>query len=397
MQVEDLLGLFSAYRQTPKGYLVACPIHSDKTPSVLITNGYYKDKPTIRIKCFAGCASSSIRAWIKEHHGMPNFIPEKVTSSTETPKGTFDKVYSYCDVKGNLKHQVVRFRNPKSFAQRHKSDGKWVYNMEGVERVLYRLKELKAAYEKNPDCHVFVVAGEKDVETLNSLGFVATTNCGGENSQWLDSYTEEVKGRNVILVPDNDIPGYQHVVKIASKIINEVKTLRIMPLPVEEEHEDVSDYVEKYGGTANDIKVLVTRTPNVKSLGVEYITKKYRYGTPVSEPIAPVKVKPQVDTDDTYDGDDLFDESDLEDDEPASENKSTNFVKAEFEFSDAINSVLNDAVALSDRVDISTIGLCKLCKGTGYQVYVDKIGQYLKALPSGDNLELEYCSACKKA
>jgi hypothetical protein len=51
-----------------------------------------------------------------------------------------------------------------------------VWNTHGVERVLYRLPELKAAVGKE---RVYIVEGEKDADAIRAVGGVATTNEGG--------------------------------------------------------------------------------------------------------------------------------------------------------------------------------------------------------------------------
>ena len=81
---------------------------------------------------------------------------------------------------GEFLFQVVRYE-PKTFRQRRrvvKMDGtsagiSWEYNIKGISRVLYRLPKVAAAEQ------VLVVEGEKDVESLEGLGFVATCNPGG--------------------------------------------------------------------------------------------------------------------------------------------------------------------------------------------------------------------------
>jgi len=84
--------------------------------------------------------------------------------------------YSYRDQDGVLLSQVLRFE-PRRFSQRRPDgDGGWISNLDGVARVLYRYPELLAA---NPDRWVYVVEGEKDVESLAKAGLLATTNPGG--------------------------------------------------------------------------------------------------------------------------------------------------------------------------------------------------------------------------
>ena len=88
-----------------------------------------------------------------------------------------------------------------------------------------------------PSC--FVVEGERDAESLRSYGFVATTNAGGAKAPWLSSYTQTLTGREVILIPDNDDPGRQRVLKIARALLGHAA--RIIILEIEGAH-DVSDW-----------------------------------------------------------------------------------------------------------------------------------------------------------
>jgi putative DNA primase/helicase len=86
---------------------------------------------------------------------------------------------------------------------------------------------------------VFVVEGEKDVDTLYEHGFIATTNAGGANAPWLPQYSESLHGREVIVIPDNDTPGRQRGVKIARALFGCAKRLRTFRL---DDCKDVSDW-----------------------------------------------------------------------------------------------------------------------------------------------------------
>jgi len=112
--------------------------------------------------------------------------------------------------------------------------------------VLYRLPEIKAA-SANGD-RIFIVEGEKDVETLRSLGLCATTNRGGAG-KWRDEYADDLKGAgSVVVIPDNDEPGRKHAQDVAEKLNGKVKDLVILNLPGLGEKEDISDWVA-HGGT----------------------------------------------------------------------------------------------------------------------------------------------------
>jgi hypothetical protein len=140
--------------------------------------------------------------------------------------------YDYTDEHGELLYQTVRFE-PKDFRQRRPGPrGEWIWK-KGRRQVLYRLPEVLEAPI------VFVVEGEKDVETLRSHGFVATTNAGGAKAPWLPAFTDSLRGREVILIPDNDPPGRTRVLTIAHALLGAAARLLILEL---EDGKDVTEW-----------------------------------------------------------------------------------------------------------------------------------------------------------
>jgi hypothetical protein len=141
--------------------------------------------------------------------------------------------YDYTDEAGKLLYQVVRYE-PKDFKQRRPDGyGGWIWR-KGERQVLYRLPEVLEAPI------VFVVEGERDVESLREHGFAATTNAGGAAAPWLPEFTAALRGRDVILVPDNDQPGWQRVAIIARALLHNVARLRVFDLP--DGIQDISDW-----------------------------------------------------------------------------------------------------------------------------------------------------------
>lgn len=146
-----------------------------------------------------------------------------------------EKTYDYTDEHGALIYQVVRLRQPKDFRQRRPdANGGWIWE-KAQRQVLYRLPEVI------PASIVFVVEGEKDAETLCDYGFVATTNAGGAGAAWLPAYTEVLAGKEVILIPDNDAPGRERVVRIAEALVGKVSRLALIELTGAH---DVTDWFE---------------------------------------------------------------------------------------------------------------------------------------------------------
>lgn len=153
------------------------------------------------------------------------------------PKAKLLKTYDYTDENGKLLFQVCRYE-PKDFRQRAPDGaGGWVHKLEGVRRVPYNLPKIPAAD------FVMICEGEKDADTLNALGWVATTNCGGAK-KWEESYTAFFRGKDVAILPDNDKPGGEHRDLLRSHLRNAVKSLRIIEMP--EGIKDVTELFETF-------------------------------------------------------------------------------------------------------------------------------------------------------
>lgn len=149
--------------------------------------------------------------------------------------------YDYVDENGALLYQVVRFV-PKTFRQRHKNAaGEWVWTMEGVRRVPYRLPDVMASDD------VLIVEGEKDADNLSKLRFAATCNVGGAK-KWLDSYSEFLRGKRVMVIPDNDPPGQEHAELVIKSLAGKAKQVFRLEIPAP--HKDVSDFISHHGENA---------------------------------------------------------------------------------------------------------------------------------------------------
>jgi DNA primase len=150
-------------------------------------------------------------------------------------------VYDYTDAQGELLiYQVVRKEwtedgeRCKTFRQRRPNPdkpGEWIWNLEGVEHGLYRLPELR---ESGADEIVFLPEGEKDVETLIGFGLVATTNSGGAKN-WRQDHAELLRGRDVVVLVDNDDPGRERGKTIAASLHGVASRVRVLDFS----HEDI--------------------------------------------------------------------------------------------------------------------------------------------------------------
>lgn len=159
--------------------------------------------------------------------------------------GQIAKIYDYQGISGETVFQVVRFE-PKDFRQRRPGlDGEWIWNLEGVDPIPYRLPGImKHRNRKSP---IFIAEGEKDVDTLTSLGVVATCNAGGAG-KWKLEFRKYFYGYPVAIIPDNDEPGKKHALDVARKLDGSAESIKIISLGMDQKKFDVSDWVDMGGG-----------------------------------------------------------------------------------------------------------------------------------------------------
>lgn len=208
-------------RRVGSSWMACCPAHDDRNPSLALRD----DDGKVLVRCHAGCEQRVVIAALKDL----GLWPDRELHYSRSIVATYD----YTDEAGELLYQVVR-TEPKGFFQRHPDGyGGWI-NRKAKRQVLYRLREVREAPI------VFCVEGEKDADTLRSYGFVATTNAGGAQAPWLTGYTESLRGREVILIPDNDPPGRKRVVRIARALLGNVS--RLVVLELEGVAKDVTDW-----------------------------------------------------------------------------------------------------------------------------------------------------------
>ena len=149
--------------------------------------------------------------------------------------------YSYHNPNGIELYQVVRYE-PKDFRQRRRNGGRFVWNLNGVLRVPYRLPELHRGIEQKQP--IIVVEGEKDVDALRQLGFVATTNAGGAQWLWTPEFVAHFRSAIVVVVvADNDTSGREAALSRANALFDVVPVRVIERLPAAPEKGDVSDLI----------------------------------------------------------------------------------------------------------------------------------------------------------
>lgn len=234
-----------------------CPCHDDRRPSLYL---YLGRTGNLIIRCMAGhpqCRLENILAVTGVQMGEL-FSPENRTEGAygsagrrtpAEPKYVEKEVYRYEDEVGKVLYEVVRCE-PKNFFQRRADPTAkpgFVYGLGDVRRVLFRLPTLVDPTRSGEP--VIVCEGEGKVIAIESLGFLATCNVGGAGMGWRTEYSQFLVGRRVVILPDNDEPGYRHAEAIIGSLVRAgAQSVRCCLLPGLPPKGDIVDFLAAGNG-----------------------------------------------------------------------------------------------------------------------------------------------------
>lgn len=230
-------------------HMIRCAVHDDRTASLSIKRGDYGN---VLAYCFAGCDAKEVLEALEVCPSPSRYV---FVSPPTADEMTLESEYSYTNADGKTLATKQRFRLPdggKSFRWRSSTEGL------PVDQSLLPLYNLDVLAGEQQDRLVWVVEGEKDVDTLRSHGLVATCNpegASGAKSAYTESRWSELRNRNVCIIADNDPAGAQHADKVAAVLLPMVKSLVMLsPLPNVGPKGDASDYLTTH--TLEDLKGL---------------------------------------------------------------------------------------------------------------------------------------------
>lgn len=252
-----------------------CPFHDDQG------RHFYANAKTGFFKCQRCNAEGDVFRFFQDRHGV-DFkaalfeLAKRVGLSNGNGNGNGQKrqekggddharpilanktaFYHYKNEQDQYVFTTVRFEEPgkkKTFRQ-------WCYDFErkeydqtikGVRLVPYNLPDVLQANE------IFLVEGEKDVESLRVLGLVGSCNPMGAG-KWKDDYNGHFAGRHVVILEDNDDPGREHGAMVAKALYPVAASVKVVDLPDLPEKGDVSDWIAA-GGTQDALLALADQT-----------------------------------------------------------------------------------------------------------------------------------------
>jgi DNA primase len=208
---------------TPQGkgnVTIRCPFHADNTPSCSV------DPVRRGFHCFGCGAHGQFRELIAKLRGVApgeavGIIGRALGAQVvfRDPDSKAEAIYDYRDANGNLVKQVLRYPGKRFLQRRRDRNGSLIWDTEGVGPILYNLMRVQLA---NTVC---ICEGEKDCDTFNGLslhpasgGDVIATTSGGAES-WHDQLADELRGKRIVLMPDDDEAGARFAENVAASLL----------------------------------------------------------------------------------------------------------------------------------------------------------------------------------
>ena len=279
MNFNEIVNKFNVKHSYKNLVKAVCPCHQDKNASLSLTYDGANQKTLIY--CHAGCDT-------KEILNKVGLTFEDLGSATKSKEenSNIENIYSYVDEKGILVFEKIRFKN-KDFRQRRYVNGYTIWGLSaGVytetypgsnnyspkdrpgtnsiilqeqPKILYNLPKLLNAIKNNYT--VYIVEGEKDVNTMAKLGLVATTapnGAGKGNKKWLDIYSQYFKGASVVILPDNDETGQNFAKEIQYKLKNYAHATKIIVIS-DKPKGDITDWINE-GHNIDEFRNIINST-----------------------------------------------------------------------------------------------------------------------------------------
>ena len=273
-------------------WLASCPVldhgqgNGDRNPSLSVTDSDGK----LLLKCHGGCSQHDVWAAVRDLGLLPQLsewveplVIRPINGHHPAPRSPgqlprpprqvhLTGEWEYVDEHGSVLFVKQRFWTSDAKGKTYKllrvmSDGSRQASMQGARVIPYRLSDvLEAKIQAKP---VFVCEGEKAADALASIGVFTSTSHTGAGS-WPAANSTWFADLNIVLVPDNDQPGYRYASLVASALLPIAKSIRLLALPVGHT-EDAFEWVMAGGDKAQLMALCKGLQPVLDAESIVYL------------------------------------------------------------------------------------------------------------------------------
>ena len=259
---ESNLTRFPNARKSGDAYTARCPAHEDRNPSLSLRKG---DDGRTLLRCHAGCPTGAVAAAVGLT--MSDLFPDspiplttkeelKMTRNFSTATEALNaygfgvpvSTWSYTNANGQVVGCVGRWTD---------SDGKKIRPV-ALDGAAWQMKAMESpcpllnlpAILAAPQEPVFVVEGEKCVDAMAALGFLATTCAGGCNATDRTDWSPLAR-RTVFILPDNDPKGMAYASAVHGRLVQLGAVVKIVILDGLPPKGDIADLLDDAASDAD--------------------------------------------------------------------------------------------------------------------------------------------------
>lgn len=230
-----------------------CPIHNGRSLIVTPKNG------TVLFNCKNGCEQGDVLAALRDR-GL--WSPKRDEQAPATPPAvgeTLDDEYEYRALDGTLMAVKGRFRTfgGKTFKWRRPEGQEWM-GLRGLKEV--DLPLFGAHLLGDHDGPVFMCEGEKAVKACQAVGLTAVCAAGGAGQRNFGTALAALKGRDVVLWPDNDDAGRELMRHLARELDGIAESVRFVSPDVPPKGDGFN-----YFGSGGTVDALLETLAHVRS------------------------------------------------------------------------------------------------------------------------------------
>ena len=255
---DDLISHFEVKKTDSNGEITAvCP--SCRHEKLYITvKSDNNNKPVVLMDCKHHCTFGEIMSAV----GLPTNAIYLTPPRPKFEDITQQREHIYTDIQGTpiakkfITKYLAEYTNKRGKTRKTGDKttlwkrydiqtGQYITGLNGLKMPLYHLHKLSSADT------VIIVEGEKDVETLEKMGYIATSSPNGAGSKWKEDYNKYLTGKSCIVLTDNDEAGENAGIQTAESLVKSdipVKLIRATDIYKDiKKKGDISDIVEVVG------------------------------------------------------------------------------------------------------------------------------------------------------
>src|SRR5665648_88545 len=218
MNIEKLDNILVNMKIRGQEHIAACPVCESSNPKG--HHLYYRQEGN---KILFNCKKSDCSyAEIINALGL-NENPKDIGASR-----SLLREHKYLNAEGILiaRKMFYKVGNTKKFFWERNENDKFVNGLGKIEIPIYNLP----AVINTTSEVLYIVEGEKDVDTLTSLGYLSTTSPNGAAGLWNSDFNKYFADKNVVIIPDNDAIGAKYAEKIVSALLETAKSIKVIDL-----------------------------------------------------------------------------------------------------------------------------------------------------------------------